>query len=256
MHQHGRTWINFYRACCSCGAKGKPDQHTRHIRAGLEAGLYPQAAGRDEEWVSERLIHHRHPSAPVAMERQGGRWIVLTEQRLPHVSTAAVSTDITAQKNSERILSEQHEVLNTALKTIPDGVQVNDEDLRLLAYNEQFFTVFDLNAHEILQCEEPGWAFHRILAQRGEYGDVDALIARRRAIVSSKTKIFCEWQIESGKWVECRENPVEGGGYLLVYRGVSEHKQLMTKLEDLASIDALTGALNRRKFLQVAKAEH
>lgn len=69
-----------------------------HIRAAVEAGMFPQAEGREEEWLKERLNQHRNPGTPVEVLRQNGKWLLLREQRLPDGSTVSTSTDITEQK--------------------------------------------------------------------------------------------------------------------------------------------------------------
>lgn len=75
-----------------------------HIRTALEAGLYPQAAGREEEWFNERIRHHRNPGLPFEIKRQNGRWLLLSEQKLSDGSTVTRSNDITEQKRMEESL--------------------------------------------------------------------------------------------------------------------------------------------------------
>ncbi len=127
-----------------------------HIRAAMAAGLYPAAEGWEEEWIQNRLARHRDPGAPFEMQRQDGRWILLAEQRLPDGSIATISTDITQRKQAEQALADKHDILNTALAANPDGVQVLDRNLDLVAWNERLFDVLDLDAAEILSAENPG----------------------------------------------------------------------------------------------------
>jgi len=228
-----------------------------HIRAALSAGLYPGAAGREEDWYRDRLERHRNPGAPLEMPRQDGRWIMLREHRLPDGSTATISTDISERKRAERELANKNRILEAALKTIPDGIQILDADLNLVGWNDQLFAVMDLDRDSILCADNPGKAFRYALASRGEYGegDLDAIVASREAIARSPKPVQYERQLVTGKWMECRGNPVEGGGYLAVYRDIDAAKRAALELEDLARIDPLTSLHNRRSFFEIATAE-
>lgn len=85
-----------------------------HIRAALEAGLYPRAAGREEDWYRERLERHRTPSGPFELKRQDGRWLMIDEQKLPDGSTVTISLDITERKRQEEVVRESREAAEEA----------------------------------------------------------------------------------------------------------------------------------------------
>ena len=228
-----------------------------HLRAALDAGMYPQAVGRESQWLQERLDIHRQPSCAVELERQDGRWLLIHEHRMADGSTATISTDITARKAQERHLEQHHQLLATALQTIPDGVQVLDSNLTLVAHNERLWQVMELDGEAILNAANPGKAFRYALASRGEYGDGDihALVASREAIARSPSPVHYERQLVSGKWIECRGSPIPGGGYLAIYRDIDERKRMLTELERLATRDDLTGLSNRRSFLEYLEKE-
>lgn len=72
-----------------------------YLRAGVDAGLFPEAHGREAEWLAERLERRSEPSGPFEVKRQDGRYLLLNEQRLPHGETLTIGTDITERKNAE-----------------------------------------------------------------------------------------------------------------------------------------------------------
>ena len=228
-----------------------------HIRAAISAGLYPDADADPDGWFADRMERHRRPGEPFEQQRQDGRWLLISEQRLSNGSTATISADITGRKQTEQDLQHQHDVLATALNTIPDGVQVLDKDLKLVAWNDRLFEVLKLDREAILGAEDPGKAFRYALAGRGEYGpgDVDELVASREEIARTPVPVQYERQMVTGQWIECRGNPLEGGGYLAIYRDIDDAKKMYARLAFLASVDPLTELPNRRSFLEAAKSE-
>ena len=53
-----------------------------YVRAVARAGLSPLAEGREQEWIAERMERHRNPGLPFEIQRQGGYWFLVREQRL------------------------------------------------------------------------------------------------------------------------------------------------------------------------------
>ncbi|HJV71348.1 sensor domain-containing diguanylate cyclase [Ideonella sp.] len=76
------------------------------LRHAVQAGLVPEAAGREEAWIRERLAEHAAPHAPMQRELPGGRWRRIIEQRLPDGSLLAFSTDVTELVQRERELEQ------------------------------------------------------------------------------------------------------------------------------------------------------
>lgn len=65
------------------------------IRAGLAAGQYPQALGRETAWLEERLQAHRHPAGALLQELPGNRWLSIDERRTRSGGMAGVGADVT-----------------------------------------------------------------------------------------------------------------------------------------------------------------
>ena len=69
-------------------------------------GLYADAAGREQDWISERMRRHKSPGDSFLIERSDGEWINVTEQKTEEGGTVAIYADITQQKRSELALIE------------------------------------------------------------------------------------------------------------------------------------------------------
>jgi signal transduction histidine kinase len=87
-----------------------------YIRESLRSGEIPQAAGREEEWLAERMARHRSGGGPIEVFR-GGAWLLLHEELSPDGSTLISATDVTSLKTREdelRRAKSQAEVANEA----------------------------------------------------------------------------------------------------------------------------------------------
>ncbi len=72
------------------------------LRAAVAAGQFPEAEGREEPWLQERLKRFREPDGPFEVARPDGRYLLINEQRLPDGGLISIATDITARKNAEQ----------------------------------------------------------------------------------------------------------------------------------------------------------
>jgi signal transduction histidine kinase/ActR/RegA family two-component response regulator len=72
------------------------------MRYGAEHGQYPQAGPDKEAFVAAAVAHYRHPwnIAPVERLLPDGRWILVTERRVPGGGSVGIRTDITQQKRA------------------------------------------------------------------------------------------------------------------------------------------------------------
>ena len=227
----------------------------------------------EAEWGAHlSQINRRMPFDNFVFRRiglDGGNWLRTSGvpifdsngKFLGHRGTAAdVSTLVAAQETATRlnsVIEEKNHIFEAALSTIPDGVQVVNRELELIAWNDQLFTVLDLDKKAILTSAHPGRAIRYALAERGEFGpgNVDELVAAREAVARAQVPIEFERKQVTGKWIECRGSPIIGGSYLAVYRDISESRAMYERLEAQASTDCLTGVANRRSFMQDAVLE-
>ncbi|WP_218961169.1 ATP-binding protein [Ruegeria sediminis] len=70
------------------------------IREGIKQGQYPEAEGREEEWIAERLRLHADPHGQTEMLMPDGSWIKVAESKTEDGSTVGIRTDITELKTA------------------------------------------------------------------------------------------------------------------------------------------------------------
>jgi PAS domain S-box-containing protein len=113
-----------------------------HIRAIVAAGLVPEAEGREEEWIQERLDRHRNPRGPFELARQGGQQLLVYEQRLPDGGMVTMATNITELKRAEAALRESEARLRSLIEGSLQGIIVTRPDRKPLFVNKRFVDIF------------------------------------------------------------------------------------------------------------------
>lgn len=83
----------FYRKSAHLFVYGRT--FTEIIKRGVEAGQYPEAKGREEEWCKERIAAHSQPSGEIRQKIEDGRWLKISERKTPDGGTVGFRVDIT-----------------------------------------------------------------------------------------------------------------------------------------------------------------
>lgn len=208
-----------------------------HIRAGLQKKLYPEAAGQEDEWFEARMENHRNPTGPVELERRGGKWLLLHEQRLPNGATVTIAGDITELKQSQAKANEQANIVETWLRAMPDGMLIVDNDLEFVSWNDRLFEILELDQNLIITSESPAKTFRYMMASRGEYGEgnLDKVVLEHEATIRSTEPVIMEKQLVTGRWVEIRSYPIPTGGYVAIFRDVSEQRAMLRVKDEFIS---------------------
>ena len=127
----------------------------------------------------------------------------------------------------EAALGRKTDILEATLSTIPDGILVLDEDLKLVTSNKQLFEVFDLDREEILGAPDPGKALREARVRRGDFGegDPDKVLADMETALRSPKSRQYEQRIASGRWIEVRGQNLSLGGRVTVTRDITRRKE-------------------------------
>jgi signal transduction histidine kinase len=176
------------------------------------------------------------------------------------VLAGILRAELRHRDQAESELAQKNAALAAILDEMPDGIQVFDRTGQLIAWNEQVFTLTDLDADQrqaILTAPNRARAFRYTLARRGDYGpgDPDALVAGREATARSGQPMQRRRQGASGRWIEVRGVPTTDGGWLGSYRDISEEVARERELADAyqrlcsAKEDAERASRTKSEFL-------
>jgi signal transduction histidine kinase len=176
------------------------------------------------------------------------------------VLAGILRAELRHRDQAESELVQKNAALAAILHEMPDGIQVFDRDGQLIAWNEQVFTLTDLDAEQrqaILTAPNRARAFRYTLARRGDYGpgDPDELVAGREATARSGQPMQRRRQGPSGRWIEVRGVPTTDGGWLGSYRNISHEMARERELADAyarlfsAKEDAEKASRTKSEFL-------
>jgi len=115
-------------------------------------------------------------------------------------------------------LQHNRDLLQTALDQMEQGITVFDRDLRLICWNRQYRTLFDLPDH----MGQVGVSLDQILDFLAARGDIAP--ASRMSMLDRLTAFAGPWQMElatSGRTLELRSNPMPDGGMVATYADIS-----------------------------------
>ncbi len=118
------------------------------VRDGLSRGLYADAVGREEEWLSERLARRMQDHCSHEQQLAGDRWLRIEERRTADGGNIGVRIDITELKRREasfRLLFEEN----------PLPMWVTDAGTgRLLAVNAAMCGHYGYSGEDLLAMHE------------------------------------------------------------------------------------------------------
>ncbi|MEP0698655.1 MAG: PAS domain-containing hybrid sensor histidine kinase/response regulator [Nitratireductor sp.] len=121
--------------------------------------------------------------------------------------------------DASEALQHNRDLLQIALDQMEEGITVFDRDFRLICWNRQFRTLFDLPD----ELGRVGVSLGQVidaLASRGDIAD-----GAEATTIDRLTRFGKPWQIElltSGRIIEVRSNPMPDGGIVATYADITQ----------------------------------
>jgi PAS domain S-box-containing protein len=119
------------------------------LRAHVSAGRVAAAAGREDEWVAERLAQHHDPHG--LFERNiDGHWFRFSDRPTSEGGTVTIFTQIDELKQREQRLRENQAILQSILDHIPVTVSITDRERRIVLLNRRIEDLYGVHQAEVV----------------------------------------------------------------------------------------------------------
>jgi signal transduction histidine kinase/ActR/RegA family two-component response regulator len=99
-----RAYAEIYRRSADLFAPGRRLVDT--LRVGVARGDYPDAVGREEDWIAERMARMRNPGVRHEQQLADGRWLMIEERATSDGGLIGLRVDITEMKRQADALAE------------------------------------------------------------------------------------------------------------------------------------------------------
>ena len=214
------------------------------VRSGLKGGQYPEACGREEQWLAGRLARHRQPENIHEQRHPDGRWVRIHEQRTGNGGSIGVRIDITELKQREEQLKTQNMLLDAALNNMSQGLVLFDVNRRVVICNKRYQELFGFTAEQV----KPGTPIVELIKHRLSLGlkvphDGDSYI--RAQIEGPVTAANAFHEFADGRIIAYAIRPMADGGGVVTHEDVTDQRRVEARIAHMAHHDALTDLPNR-----------
>ena len=120
------------------------------MRAAVATGRYPDAVGREEEWLAEHMRQHRVARVHEENQLIDGRWVLRSERRMSDGGIAGLRIDITALKRAQESLRDSRAMLSRAQKLSGIGSAVRDLKTGAVEWSDEMYSIFGLDRDRVI----------------------------------------------------------------------------------------------------------
>ncbi len=199
------------------------------IRASAWAGEVVDAAGREEEWIAERMETHRNPIGAHEQPLSDGRWLRISERRTKEGGLVGVRTEITEVKTIEQALRESEARFRDFAEAASDWFWESDPDHRFTYVSRAGVEDVGLRPEDVLglaRYELPGLIVDPALMERHR-ADLEACIPFRDLVYGRR--------LADGRMAYFRVSGkprFDADGEFLGYRGVGSEISAEIEADD------------------------
>lgn len=201
------------------------------IRFGLRHQQYPEAVGREEEWLAERMAAHQASSSLFEQKLKDGRSLRVIEKETPDGGRVGVRVDITDQVQSRERAELAERRLTDAIGSLPIGFWLFDSCERLISFNDMSEELTPASTQKL----QSGMSLQQVVENRflGEPNmqpDDTSSDAALLALLRQDAAEF-ETGVAGDRWFSCASRRTSEGGIVMFRVEVTEARRHEKRLE-------------------------
>ena len=133
------------------GEACKPGIHFKELaRRGAEAGQYPEAEGRIEQWLERRMREHRDFQRTFLRRLGDGRWVQIRNRPTQDGGIVGLRADVSEFMRAREALAQSEERTRGIMQNVADGIVTIDERGRITSFNAAAERIFGYPVEEAL----------------------------------------------------------------------------------------------------------
>ncbi len=154
---------------------------------------------------------------------------------------------------NDAVAEENWSLITQSLDRLSEGITIIDGDDKLVLFNSKAAEYLGLDPAKIVM----GVSLHELMSnsENGSGVDPGALLMQQLDASREMKPQFFERDLEGGRVLSVRANPIPGGGVITLYTDITERKAFERRLIEMATRDELTGLVNRREFFTLGEHE-
>ncbi|HEU5273340.1 MAG TPA: PAS-domain containing protein [Xanthobacteraceae bacterium] len=196
------------------------------LRSALARGMYPDAVGREEEWLAERVELHRSATGIYEQRQSNGRWLRVEDCRTSDGGFIGIRVDITELKQRQEELRVQNMRFDTALGQMSQGLVMFDRNHRLIVCNDRYAAMYGLPP----ELTTPGRAQEAIIRHRIDAGLFTGAEAERYLEERISHPVDGELgesilELNDGRIISVVRRPAREGGWVTTHDDITERRR-------------------------------
>ena len=119
------------------------------LRDSVARGMAPEAEGRSEAWIQDRLREYREAAQNVETRHPGNHWLLSSYRKTSDGGTVAIRLDISSRKSTEKALRESEENFRGLVENSILGISITRYS-QILFVNQSLVDMFGYDSAEEL----------------------------------------------------------------------------------------------------------
>lgn len=205
------------------------------VRVHMDSGFVPEAVGREEDFLKERIAHRKNPKGEILREYADGTWFLIKESRTEDGGYVVTNTDITQLKKTETRLIASEERLRQIVDALQEGFALYDSEDRLAMWNEKWLEIH----RDVADIISVGLTFedlNKVMIARNSVPEAEGreqdFIKDRIALHQNPGEPIMR-ELRDGHWYIIREVPTPDGGIFSIQVDITDVKRAEETAERL-----------------------